>query len=265
MEELPPFSAAFLRFLTASLLLLLLCLHRYRRLRIPSARQFRLLLLLAFSGIFLFNLFYFSGLRHVSASRGSVIMALSPGVVALGSSLFFAQKLTVKTVLGLLLALAGTIWVITAGRPGTLLTGAVGTGELYLAGSMFCWAVYSLAGKAVMKELPPLLAISYSCWMGTLALAVAACWEGGLAGWRGYSPFSWLGVLYLGALGTVAAFLLYYQGIQRIGPTRASAFINLVPVFAISLGVLLLGEPVYPALLAGTATVIAGISLTNRS
>jgi drug/metabolite transporter (DMT)-like permease len=246
------------------LLLLVLCLLRYRRLPVPGARQLLWLLLLASSGIFLFNLLYFSGLQRVTASRGSVIMALSPGMVAVGSSLFFRQKLSVRTGLGLLLALAGTAWVISAGRPRSLLTGAIGPGELCLAGSMLCWSVYSLAGKTIMQELKPLVAISYSCWLGTLGLAAGAFWEGGLAGWRGYSFELWLGVLYLGALGTVAAFLLYYQGIQRCGPTRAAAFINLVPVFAISLGVLLLGETLSPSLLAGAAAVIAGITLANR-
>lgn len=262
--EIPPFSAAFLRFLTASLLLLILTVLRYRRLPAPGAGQLGLLLVLAFSGVFLFNIFYFSGLRRVTASRGSVIMALSPGMVAVGSFLFYRRKLGVRKVAGLLLALAGTVWVITAGRPLALLQGAVGPGELCLAGSMLCWAVYSLVGKTVLKKLTPLLAIAYSCWLGTLGLAAGAFYEGGLAGWRGYSPRIWLGILYLGALGTVAAFLLYYQGIRSCGATRAAVFINLVPVFAISLGVLLLGEQVSPALLAGAAAVVAGISLTSR-
>jgi drug/metabolite transporter (DMT)-like permease len=135
-----------------------LTLLRYRRLPAPGAGQLGLLLVPAFSGVFLFNIFYFSGLRRVTASRGSVIMALSPGMVAVGSFLFYHRKLGFRQVAGLLLALAGTVWVITAGRPLALLQGAVGPGELCLAGSMLCWTVYSLVGKTVLKKLTPLLA-----------------------------------------------------------------------------------------------------------
>jgi len=262
--ELPPFSAAFLRFLIASLLLLLLSLLRRRALPAPRGRQLGLLLLLALSGVFLFNLFYFAGLGRVYASRGSVIIALSPGMVALGSALIFRQKISAKTVLGLLVALAGTVWVITGGRPQALLTGSLGWGEIFLTLAMLCWSVYSLAGKSAMRELSPLTAISWSCWLGTLGLAAGALWEGGLAGWRSFSLQVWCGTLYLGALGTVLALLIYYQGIQRCGPTRAAVFINLVPVWAIALGVLLLGETLSPALLFGAAAVITGISLTGR-
>lgn len=262
--ELPPFSAAFLRFLVASLLLLLISLLRRRVPPAPGGRQLMLLLLLALSGVFLFNLFYFAGLRRVSASRGSVIIALSPGMVALGSALIFRQKISIKTVLGLLAALAGTVWVITGGRPQALLAGSLGLGELCLTLSMLCWSVYSLAGKSAMRELSPLAAISWSCWLGTLGLAVGALWEGGLTGWRNFSLQAWFGTLYLGALGTVLALLIYYQGIKRCGPTRAAVFINLVPVWAILLGVLLLGETLSPSLLFGAAAVITGISLTGR-
>jgi len=61
------------------------------------------------------------------------------------------------------------------------------------------------------------------------------------------------------------AFTWYSEGINRLGSTQAAAFINLVPVFAILLGALLLDERPASAILAGGALVIAGVLITNRA
>ncbi len=70
--------------------------------------------------------------------------------------------------------------------------------------------------------------------------------------------------MFLGIFGTAVALVLFYGGVRAIGPARTSVFINLVPVFAVALGVLLLGEPLEFAMVAGGALVIAGIFLLNR-
>ena len=71
-------------------------------------------------------------------------------------------------------------------------------------------------------------------------------------------------IVYLGAFGTVIAFIWYYQAVQAIGPARTAVFNNLVPVFAVTFGVLLLGEQLLSSMLVGGAMVIVGVMLTNR-
>ena len=75
---------------------------------------------------------------------------------------------------------------------------------------------------------------------------------------------AWAAFAFLGFLGTGVAFVWFYQGVQRLGPARTAVFVNLVPVFAIALGVLLLGERVDASMLIGGAIVIAGVWLLNR-
>ena len=70
--------------------------------------------------------------------------------------------------------------------------------------------------------------------------------------------------MYLGAFGTVIGFVWYYEGVKAIGPARTAVFNNLVPVFGITLGAVLLGEPVLLSMIVGGLLVIAGVSLTNR-
>ena len=78
--------------------------------------------------------------------------------------------------------------------------------------------------------------------------------------WRG-----WSSIVFLGVFGTALAFTWYSQAIARIGTTKAAAFINLVPLFAVLLGALLLDERIGGAVLAGGALVMVGVFLTNRA
>jgi drug/metabolite transporter (DMT)-like permease len=72
-------------------------------------------------------------------------------------------------------------------------------------------------------------------------------------------------ILYLGFFGTVLGFFWYYEGIRAIGPSRASGFINFVPVSGVFFGWLILDETVNLSLLAGAVMVMAGVYFTNCS
>lgn len=81
------------------------------------------------------------------------------------------------------------------------------------------------------------------------------------------APFTWQAagaIAYLGAVGTVVAFVWYSQGIRALGPARTAVFTILVPVFGVLLSVVLLGESLTRSMLAGGVLVIAGVMLTNR-
>ena len=140
----------------------------------------------------------------------------------------------------------------------------VGWGEIYILGCVASWVAYSLVGKVIMKDVSPLAAVTYSCLIGVAALSIPACREDliGLIG--GFSPGDWIGIIYLGFFGTVLGFFWYYEGIGKIGPSRASVFINFVPVSGVFFGWLILGEAINLSLIVGAVLVLAGVMLTNR-
>jgi drug/metabolite transporter (DMT)-like permease len=74
----------------------------------------------------------------------------------------------------------------------------------------------------------------------------------------------WLALVYLGVCGSVLGFVWYYEGIKKIGPVKASAFNNLIPVFAMLLSVLILGEEIQWYAIYGSMMVIGGVFLINR-
>ena len=79
-----------------------------------------------------------------------------------------------------------------------------------------------------------------------------------------YSIVDWACIFYLGYFGTVLGFVWYYEGINAIGPMKAGQFINFVPISAILLAFIFIGEPITMSLLIGTVLVSSGVYLTNR-
>jgi drug/metabolite transporter (DMT)-like permease len=264
-QDMGPASGSFLRFAVASLLLIAMIWQAQGRLPIPARRQFIPLFLLGLSGVAAYNIFFFLGLKLIPASRASLIVASNPVFIALGAALLFKERLTAARGAGIALCLTGAVIVISRGDlPGLLGTG-IGTGETFILGCIVSWVSYSLIGRGVLKEIPPLVAVAYACIIGTALLAPPALCEGMLPALPGYSLTSWSAVLFLGLLGSAVAFTWYYEGIKALGPTRAAVFINFVPVSGVFLGWLILDEALNLSLLLGAALVITGAWLTNRT
>jgi drug/metabolite transporter (DMT)-like permease len=263
-EALPWFTNSALRFVVATAILVPLAYARDGGLPRLDGRRFATMLALGFSGVFVFNVCFFAGLERVPAGRGALIMALNPVMTALGAWLVFGERMRRVRVLGIVLAVAGVIVVITRGDLGALANGALGLGELLLFGSVLGWVVYTLMGRAVLKGMSPLGATTWASLLGMIMLVACAVFERPWAALAALPPSGWGAIAYLGALGTVVAFLWFYQGVQRIGPARAAVFLSFVPVFGVVIAALVLGEPILASMIVGGAMVVGGVLLTNR-
>lgn len=264
-QQVSPFSAAFFRFIMASFCLLLVIRLKEGRFPIPAKQRLFPLFLLGLTGIFAYNYFFFKGLKLVEAGRASVIVAQNPIVIALLSAYFFKERLTPLRVAAILLSVSGAALAITRGNPASVFQGGLGVGELYIFGCVATWAAYSLLGKAVMRNLSPLHSVTHSVLIGTGLLLPFALIEGGIQAAPSYAWRAWAGLGYLAVFGTVVGFFWFYEGIQQIGAMKAGLFINFVPISAIIMAVLLLGEPMTWSLLVGGVLVISGVVLMNWS
>jgi drug/metabolite transporter (DMT)-like permease len=133
-NSVEPASAAFLRFFIASAAMLLLTRLVDKKFILPPKRLLLPLTLLGMTGVFAYNVFFFSGLHHISAGRASLIVASTPLVITICAAVFLHERLTSLKVSGVLLSLTGAVMVISNGHPGSLFTGGFGPGEKALIG-----------------------------------------------------------------------------------------------------------------------------------
>jgi drug/metabolite transporter (DMT)-like permease len=264
-QEIGPYSAAFLRFVVASGCLYLFVLRTHGKLPPLKRDQVLPAVLLGLTGVFSYNVCFFSGLKTVTASRASLIIACNPVFIALLAALLLREPLGLTRVAGIVLSVSGAFTVIGHGHPEQVFQGALGRGEIMIFGSVASWVAYSLIGKAAMRNLSPLVAVTYSCFIGALVLSVPALIEGVMDAMAHCSVGAWVSILYLGIMGSAVGFIWYYQGIKSLGPARAGVFLNIVPLSSVLLAFLLLHEPVDISLLSGALLIVTGVYLTNRA
>ncbi|MFT6633374.1 MAG: drug/metabolite transporter (DMT)-like permease [Bacteriovoracaceae bacterium] len=264
-QNYDPFLISFLRFIIATIVLLLyLLIGSNQSLRLTPSKFF-LVLILGVTGVFSYNYFFFSGLKIVEAGRASVIVTTNPAVITLFAAIFLGESLSIRKALGAFIALLGAVIVVSDGDLFKLFGGAFGLGDVFLIFAVCSWAAYTLFGKIVLRKMTPLITTTWACILGTILLLPFALQNGLVSSIPNIKGSEWLHLVYLGAFGTSISFLLFYEGVKAIGATRAAAFINMVPIMGISMGALFFDESIALSLLIGAVFVIFGIYLVNKT
>jgi len=154
---------------------------------------------------------------------------------------------------------------LSGGNPMNLFARGPWLGELAMFGCVVSWAAYTLLGKRMLGDgVSSLAATTYAALAGTLLLVALNVVTGTLHVPHA-SPKAWWCIAFIGVFSTALAYVWFYDGVRAIGPARTAVFINLVPVVAIALGVLLLGEKLVPSMVIGAALVVSGVFIINRS
>ncbi|UCV11744.1 DMT family transporter [Dechloromonas denitrificans] len=263
-QELPaPLMAAAFRFLLAGLVLAGYALLSEGRIpRLQSSSEWGSVTGLALTGIFIYALCFFYGLKHIPAGRGALVVALNPVVAALAAWFLGQERMTPVKLAGIAIALVGCLTVIGNGDPFALLHGAIGLGEWLIIGCVLCWTVYTFIGRRATRTISPLGATLYASLIGAALLGMTALLQGRIElsewSWR-----VWTSVAFLAIGGTALGFTWFADGVKRLGAAKASAFVNLVPVFAVLQAAALLDERLGAAVLGGGLLVIAGVWLTT--
>jgi drug/metabolite transporter (DMT)-like permease len=263
-QSIGPYSISFLRFCLATFFLFWVVLRIEGAFPKFKTKHLFSIFLLGLTGVFLYNVFFFSGLRLIQAGRASLIIANNPVIIGLLSVIFLKEKLTALKGIGTLFSITGAVIVIARGDFSSLFQQGIGLGEILILGCVASWGAYTLIGKSVMKDLSPTLSVFYSSAIGTLLLFVPAWMEGFPEQFAKIGVTEWSALVYLSLCGTVVGFVWYYEGVREIGPSRASLFINFVPVCAVLMAHFILGEVLTWSVVIGAAFVILGVYLTNR-
>ncbi len=263
--QVPPISSSFLRFFIATIALTLILLANRNLPTIPPKKYWSRILLLGFTGVFSYNILFFTGLKQISAGRAALIIATTPLVITLVSSLVYKEKLTITKIAGILISLTGALFVISNGDLHLLFSGGFGQGELAIIGCVLSWTAYTIFGRSVLIGMSPLSSVLYSSIAGAAMLLLPALLEGLPGLLFEISGISWAALAYLGIFGTALGFTWYYRGINAIGASRAGIFINMVPVFGLLLSWLILAESFKASVITGGLLVLGGVMLANYS
>lgn len=268
VEELPIFLGAAARVALGALVLLPFALARWDGFRRLSRRDWLLVGLIALFGMFGFTAFLLYGMRMVPGVTGAVVMSTAPAVTATAAILFLGESATWRKLSALALAVGG-VMILQVGSSGGGESGGDGgggggsalLGALLVFAAVCCEAAYTLLGKRASEDADPILVAFLAAALSIPLFLPFALWQGigfdfAGVGWRSWAALAWYGAGTL-SLGT----WFWYSGIARAEGTVAAGFMGLMPVSALLLSYLLLGEPFRWIHLLGFAVTFAGVLL----
>jgi drug/metabolite transporter (DMT)-like permease len=216
----------------------------------------RHLLPLAATGMIGFFLFANLGLERASASVGALVQGLAPALIALLAVTFLGERPTGQVVGGILLALAGAV---------VLALGTVhldsGLGLLFLFLSVASWASYTVIGRHLGRRVSAVQATVLPVGLSVVVFAFGPLVEP----WRNASVGIVAFAAALGFFGSGLSYALWSFGIARVPAARAGVYSNLVPVVAVLIAWLGLGESLGVRQVLGGVVVIAGAVLASSA
>ena len=259
-----PYALAFGRFAIATAVLAVVVRLQPVAPRAVARGDWLPFLALGLTGICLHNVLVLMAVEYVQANRANVIFASISLMVALIDVMVLRRLPSGAALLGLLVGIVGTAVVVTDGAPALLAQGAIGRGEWLVLASAASWAAYSVLGRPLLERHSPLVVTYYASLCGTLMLLPFVALDADVLGVLLRDEVAWGMTAFVGCFNSALGFLWYYQGVERLGAMRSSAYINLVPIFGVALSALVLDEQASSALLIGGALVIVGLVLLNR-
>ena len=205
------------------------------------------------------------GLRYIGAGAAGILIGSSPVITAFLSSLLIRDVPFRAVAPGCLLSFAGVVLIIGQ-------TGEVNIGEApWLGGTLVVlglvsWALYTIGGRRMMERFSP-LTVNWTTLGLSLVPQIPMLWIDQKALGSGFDSVpgsGWIALVYLILFATALGQQAWLYGVQRIGPSRAGVFVNLIPVSALALSAMILGELIGLREVAGIALTLAGVWMVNR-
>ncbi len=196
---------------------------------------------------------FFAALERMVASLLALILYVYPALVLAGAVALGRERATARRVAALVVALAGVALV--------LLGAASGEVDAVAALLGFAAAVtytdYILTGDRVGAGVSPLALSALICTGATCTFAIGAVVRGGPE--LGFSAAGWGWVGAIALVCTVAAILLFFAGLARVGPSTAAILSTLEPVVTVGLAAAVFGESLSAVQLLGGALVLGAV------
>ncbi len=256
-----PFAFAFYRFVISSVILLVMV--KAKRHRIPIERKdYWKIMGLGFLIIPFNQAMYLWGQSMTAAGHGALLFATVPIWIFLAAVIHLKEKLVLRRVIGIVIALAG-VAVIMSG-------GAIRLGKQYLLGdsiilvAVLAWAYYTILGKDLARKYGALRVTAYALSSGSLLYVPFGLYMASKVNYAQVPLSCWLSVIYI-AIGTsVISYVLYYWVLKYFEASRIAVFHNLQPVIASVVALVWLGEPLGATFFVGGAVALAGVIIAEQ-
>lgn len=261
--EVSPMALVTLRWLGALGLLLVFAQAQVRRDWPLIRKRLPFVAAMGTLGFTAFTALFYVAAHWTTAVNIGIIQGAIPVLVLIGAFAAFRTRVTGLQVAGVLVTMLGVAIVVSGGEPARLATLALNFGDVLMIAACVLYAGYTvgLSRRPPVSPLALFTVIAGAAFVTSVPLALG---EAMLGQFQWPTPTGWLVLALITLFPSFLAQIFFIQGVALIGPGRAGVFINLVPVFASILALLILREPFRLFHAVALALVLGGIWLSER-
>ena len=227
----------------------------------PQLGRITLMAILGFTG---FNALFYTAGYYTSAINIGILQGSVPVVVLAGAFILYGTRASLMQIAGVLITTIGVVVVATQGAPLSILEIGFNRGDLAMLAACVFYAFYTLALRS-RPNMPGIAFFTLLALISAITSVPLLVAEAAIYGLQMPTLQGWLVTLFVAVFPSCLAQLFFLRGVDLIGPGRAGVFVNLVPVFAAILAVVLINEPFAAFHAVALVLVIGGIWLAQQA
>ncbi|MFD2206463.1 DMT family transporter [Kiloniella antarctica] len=206
-----------------------------------------------------FNTLLYYGLQTTPATNAALFNSMIPVIIIAISFLVFRERIRPLQILGIVISFCGVLTLLVRGNPQNLVGLSLNSGDFFILGAVLSWSLYSALMRWKPVGVSPFSFILLNVLIGEVVLTVLY-----MPGWIDAAPLEFtqnnlLAVFYAGIPVSIIAFLCWNEGVKHVGASLAGQFIHLLPIFAATLAIFLLGEQ--PEYYHGAGALLIGFGV----
>ena len=230
----------------------------------PLRLHYRELIVCGLIGFLLYQVFFIAGINGSTAGSAALILASAPFWAAASAHVLKIERLKPPEWTCLSLTIAGAVVIVLGGSASRAIGGESLVGNLSMIAAAFCWGAFTTTSKRLTRRINPsgvailglLFALPFLTAIGLPRLASAD--------WASIGVWEWLAIVYSGGLSVGLAIAIWTRAVKKAGPSHTAIYGNLVPVIAVLVGFVMLGDPITWFQVVGGVMIIGGLYFMRR-
>ena len=209
----------------------------------------------------LYFVFEVKALQYTTAGQAGMITSMMPLMTAIAAGIILKEIISRKLILGSLIAASGAIWLsLSAISSESATNPLLGNTLEFIA--MICGTGYAISIRNLSKKFSPLFLTAIQAFSGFIFFLPFALWEYNNIT-MDFNLNAMLWIAYLGVVVTIGGYGLFNFALSRIEASKASMFINLIPVFTLILAYLILDEKLTYTEIIASIVILMGVFITQ--
>lgn len=230
-----------------------------------SAHNLRSFALLGFLGITFHQWLQSTGLITARASTTAWIVSTIPIFIALLGRILLHEKLNRGRILGILIATAGVLLVVSNGNLDALTRGTFGTiGDVLILISAVNWAVFSVLSRRGLQQTPASLMMFFVMGFGWLFTSLLFAAGPGFREISHLTQQGWIAIIFLGVFCSGLAYIYWYDALKIVPASQVGSLLYLEPLVTAVVAAALISEPIVPMGILGGGIILLGVWFVTR-